>query len=259
MIKWEACRSATGSTRYVVCNADEGEPGTFKDRVLLASRADLVFDGMTVAAIATGATRGMLYLRGEYAFLREALEQVLERRRRDGLLGAGICGSALDFDIEVHLGAGAYVCGEETALLESLEGKRGVPRNRPPYPVTCERNSSWNRLKTSIATPGTPAERIFSVVELRYRWKMGARVEPDYPLHQGYVVNVRGRPNVEFTLKHSMPHGEVAHTPEEGMQMNLITTALPAINAIPAVCAAPTGIRTYADLPLISGAGFVVS
>ena len=73
------------------------------------------------------------------------------------------------------------------------------------------------------------------------------------------VVNVRGRPNVEFTLKHSMPHGEVAHTPEEGMQMNLITTALPAINAIPAVCAAPAGIRTYADLPLISGAGFVVS
>ncbi|HMT14962.1 MAG TPA: NAD(P)H-dependent oxidoreductase subunit E, partial [Aestuariivirga sp.] len=131
-IKWDAARTAPGTARYVVCNADEGEPGTFKDRVLLASRADLVFDGMTVAAIATGATRGMLYLRGEYAFLREALEQVLERRRRDGLLGAGICGSALDFDIEIHLGAGAYVCGEETALLESLEGKRGVPRNRPP-------------------------------------------------------------------------------------------------------------------------------
>jgi len=98
-----------------------------------------------------------------------------------------------------------------------------------------------------------------SVVELRYRWKMGSRVEPDYPLHQGYVVSVRGRPNVEFTLKHGMPHGEVAHSPEEGMQMNLITTALPAINAIPAVCAAPAGIRTYADLPLISGAGFVVA
>ena len=134
--KWEACRSAAAGARYVVCNADEGEPGTFKDRVLLASRADLVFDGMTVAAIATGATRGMLYLRGEYAFLREALEQVLERRRREGLLGAGICASAVDFDIEIHLGAGAYVCGEETALLESLEGKRGIPRNRPPYPVT---------------------------------------------------------------------------------------------------------------------------
>jgi [NiFe] hydrogenase diaphorase moiety large subunit len=134
--KWEACRNAPGAMRYVVCNADEGEPGTFKDRVLLSSRPDLVFDGMTVAAIATGARHGMLYLRGEYAFLRDALEHVLERRRREGALGAGICGSSVDFDIEIHLGAGAYVCGEETALLESLEGKRGVPRNRPPYPVT---------------------------------------------------------------------------------------------------------------------------
>ena len=98
-----------------------------------------------------------------------------------------------------------------------------------------------------------------SVVELRYRWKMGNRVEPDYPLHQGYVVSVKGRPNVDFTLKHGMPAGEVAHSAEEGMQMNLITTALPAINAIPAVCAAPAGIRTYADLPLISGAGFVLT
>jgi hypothetical protein len=86
---------------------------------------------------------------------------------------------------------------------------------------------------------------------------MGNRVEPDYPLHQGYVVTVKGRPNVEFTLKHSMPDGEVAANPIEAMQMNLITTALPAVNAIPAVCAAPAGIRTYADLPLISGAGFV--
>lgn len=98
-----------------------------------------------------------------------------------------------------------------------------------------------------------------SVVELNYRWKMGDRVEPDYPLHEGYVVKVVGRPNVEFTLKHSMPDGEVAASKEEAMQMNLITTALPAINAIPAVCAAAPGIRNYADLPLITGAGFVVT
>lgn len=97
------------------------------------------------------------------------------------------------------------------------------------------------------------------VVELRYRWKMGTRVEPDYPLHQGYVVKVIGRPNVEFTLKHSMPAGETAATPVDAMQMNLISTALPAINAIRAVCAAPAGIRSYADLPLLTGAGFVVA
>ncbi|NJD32678.1 MAG: NADP oxidoreductase [Gammaproteobacteria bacterium] len=136
-IKWEACRHATGLSRYVVCNADEGEPGTFKDRVLLTRHADLLFDGMTVAAYAVGAGQGFLYLRGEYRYLLESLEATLERRRREHLLGNGICGQAgFDFDIRIHVGAGSYVCGEESALIESLEGKRGVPRNRPPYPVT---------------------------------------------------------------------------------------------------------------------------
>jgi [NiFe] hydrogenase diaphorase moiety large subunit len=136
-IKWEACRHATGLAHYVVCNADEGEPGTFKDRVLLASYPDLVFDGMTVAAYAIGASQGFLYLRGEYRYLLESLEATLERRRAANLLGNGIAGQAgFDFDIRIHVGAGSYVCGEESALIESLEGKRGVPRNRPPYPVT---------------------------------------------------------------------------------------------------------------------------
>jgi [NiFe] hydrogenase diaphorase moiety large subunit len=136
-VKWQACRQAPGADKVIVCNADEGEPGTFKDRVLLASYADLVFEGMTLAAWATGAQEGYLYLRGEYRYLLDALNDVLVRRRADGLLGAAILGEAgFDFDIRIHLGAGAYVCGEETALLESLEGKRGTPRNRPPFPVT---------------------------------------------------------------------------------------------------------------------------
>jgi len=136
-IKWEACRHAPGDERYVVCNADEGEPGTFKDRVLLTRQADLVFEGMTVAAYTIGARRGYLYLRGEYRYLLDPLNEVLARRRDMNLLGAKILGRpGFEFDIEVHLGAGAYVCGEESALIESLEGKRGVPRSRPPYPVT---------------------------------------------------------------------------------------------------------------------------
>lgn len=139
-LKWEACRNAplkAGQQRFVVCNADEGEPGTFKDRVLLSRRADLVFEGMTVAAYAIGARRGFLYLRGEYRYLLDDLNAVLERRRRDGLLGSDIAGMpGADFEIEIHVGAGAYVCGEESALIESLEGKRGTPRNRPPFPVT---------------------------------------------------------------------------------------------------------------------------
>ena len=135
-VKWEACRNAPGESRFVVCNADEGEPGTFKDRVLLARHADTVFEGMTIAAHAIGARRGLVYLRGEYRFLLEGLQAVLQQRRQAGLLGTGILGhEGLDFDIEIHVGAGAYVCGEESALIESLEGKRGTPRIRPPFPV----------------------------------------------------------------------------------------------------------------------------
>ncbi|MCA3012150.1 MAG: NAD(P)H-dependent oxidoreductase subunit E [Myxococcaceae bacterium] len=134
--KWATCREAPGSA-VVVCNADEGEPGTFKDRALLAGCADLVVEGMTVAARFTRATAGFIYLRGEYEFLAPHLREVLARRRAAGLLGRDVLGErGFDFDVEVHLGAGAYVCGEETALLESLEGRRGVPRHRPPFPVT---------------------------------------------------------------------------------------------------------------------------
>ncbi len=122
--------------RYVVCNADEGEPGTFKDRVLLNTYAHQVFEGMTLCAAIIGADHGLLYLRGEYLHLYEKLQGILEARRQAGLLGDNILKKGLNFDIEICLGAGAYICGEESALIESLEGKMGIPRNRPPYPVT---------------------------------------------------------------------------------------------------------------------------
>lgn len=135
--KWTGCRNAPGTPRYIICNADEGEPGTFKDRVLLNSYAELVFEGMTVGARLLGSDKGFLYLRGEYRYLLEKLEGILKQRRAVGLLGKNILGeTGFDFDIEIHLGAGAYICGEESALIESLEGKRGRPRNRPPYPAT---------------------------------------------------------------------------------------------------------------------------
>jgi [NiFe] hydrogenase diaphorase moiety large subunit len=153
--KWAACAAAPGPERYVVCNADEGEPGTFKDRELLAHHADLLVEGMTVAAFAVGACKGLLYLRAEYAFLVEPLLALLAERRRAGLLGADVRGvRGFAFDIELHLGAGAYVCGEESALLESLEGRRGIPRNRPPYPVTHgykQKPTVVNNVETLIA------------------------------------------------------------------------------------------------------------
>ncbi len=138
--KWRLCRDAPvtqPNQRVVICNADEGEPGTFKDRVLLQGYAERLFDGMTLCAGVIGADRGIVYLRGEYRYLLAPLQASLERRRRAGLLGRRIGGRAgFDFEIEIELGAGAYICGEESSLIESLEGKRGNPRNRPPFPVT---------------------------------------------------------------------------------------------------------------------------
>ncbi|MFT3857844.1 MAG: NADH-ubiquinone oxidoreductase-F iron-sulfur binding region domain-containing protein [Aquabacterium sp.] len=132
--KWAACRQAPGP-RAITCNADEGEPGTFKDRLLLMAWADEMLEGMTLAALTVGAQQGFVYLRGEYAFMAPHLQAVLSRRRAQGLLGEDVRGTGQAFDIALHLGAGAYVCGEETALIESVEGKRGIPRTRPPFPV----------------------------------------------------------------------------------------------------------------------------
>jgi [NiFe] hydrogenase diaphorase moiety large subunit len=134
-MKWDFVRQMPDRERYVVCNADEGEPGTFKDRVLLTEYPDLLFDGMTVAAYATGAHRGLVYLRAEYAYLHRFLEHVLAQRRNRGLLGKTVGGKpGFNFDIRIQLGAGSYICGEEGALLNSSEGLRGDPRTRPPFP-----------------------------------------------------------------------------------------------------------------------------
>jgi [NiFe] hydrogenase diaphorase moiety large subunit len=133
--KWNLAAAAADPTKFVVCNADEGEPGTFKDQLILTEIPDLLCEGMTIGAYAVGATQGIIYLREEYTYLRAGLEQVLARRRAEGLLGEDILGSGLNFDIVIRMGSGAYVCGEETALIESLEGHRGEPRNRPPFPV----------------------------------------------------------------------------------------------------------------------------
>jgi len=135
-LKWKLCRQSISEEHHVVCNADEGEPGTFKDRVLLTEIPDVVFDGMTIAGYALGARHGLVYLRGEYSYLWNSLQAVLQTRRSLGLLGSNVCGrEGFDFDIRIQLGAGAYVCGEESALIESLEGKRGAPRDRPPFPT----------------------------------------------------------------------------------------------------------------------------
>jgi [NiFe] hydrogenase diaphorase moiety large subunit len=161
-LKWEFCRREKAPEHYVVCNADEGEPGTFKDRVILTELARLLFEGMTVAGYAVGAKTGLLYLRAEYAYLRAHLEAVLAEMRKDGLLGKAVAGAkGFDFDIVVRSGAGAYICGEESALLESAEGKRGEPRDRPPFPV----QTGYRNLPTTVNNVETLASAARILVE----------------------------------------------------------------------------------------------
>ena len=133
--KWDAVRQQQATPHYLVCNADESEPGTFKDRVLLCGDPFAVVESMTIAAYATGCTKGFLYVRAEYPLAHERMQNALQLARDAGLLGVGIAGRDFTFDIEIRRGSGAYICGEETALFESIEGYRGEPRSKPPFPV----------------------------------------------------------------------------------------------------------------------------
>ena len=140
--KWEIVHNAPGKEKYIVCNADESEPGTIKDRFIMENAPWLVIEGMITAGLVTGARRGILYIRHEYENPKEILREEIERCYRERLLGAGILGSDLSFDLEIFVSPGGYICGEESALLEAIEGKRAEPRNKPPFPGT---NGLWNQ------------------------------------------------------------------------------------------------------------------
>jgi formate dehydrogenase iron-sulfur subunit len=134
-IKWKTVADARADRKYIVCNADEGDSGTFADRMIMEGDPFVVIEGMTIAGITVGATKGYIYIRSEYPHAVEAMNAAISAAKRAGFLGRGIGGSAQNFDLEVRVGAGAYVCGEETSLLESLEGRRGIVRAKPPLPA----------------------------------------------------------------------------------------------------------------------------
>lgn len=144
--KWRFVAAASRTPKFVVCNADESEPLIFKDRVLIDTNPHQILEGMAIAAYAVGASSGFIYIRGEYASQAQRLKGAIEQAEGSGWLGENIAGSSFSFQVDVHRGAGAYICGEETALLESLEGKRGEPRVRPPYPPT----SGYRNLPTLV-------------------------------------------------------------------------------------------------------------
>jgi NADH:ubiquinone oxidoreductase subunit F (NADH-binding)/(2Fe-2S) ferredoxin len=155
-IKWGACRRAPGEEKYVICNADEGDPGAFQDRSVMEGNPHSVIEGMMCAAYAIGAKKGFFYIRAEYPLAVKRLKIALEQARKNGLLGRGLLDSEFDFDIGIFQGAGAFVCGEETALIASIEGERGMPRMKPPFPA---RSGLWgkptliNNVKTYANVP----------------------------------------------------------------------------------------------------------
>lgn len=180
--KWEACRLSPGEEKYVICNADEGDPGAFMDRTILESNPHQVLEGLIIAAYAVGAQRGYFYVRAEYPLAVERVKVAVQKARMAGLLGRDILGSGFSFDVEVFQGSGAFVCGEETALIASMEGQPGLPRHRPPFPAQkglwgkptvinnvktlayvppiIERGAGWFK---SIGTPQSPGTAVFAL------------------------------------------------------------------------------------------------
>lgn len=182
-MKWKFCRENESDQKYIICNADEGEPGTFKDRVLMNTHPELLVEGMAIAGYAVGATKGTIYLRAEYLYLKEKLENAIKTFEKENLLGKSINGiEGFDFELNIHMGAGAYVCGEETALIASMEGKRGEPTTKEYFPVEkgfLGKPTVVNNVETlcavprilemgldkylSIGTNATPGTKLFSV------------------------------------------------------------------------------------------------
>lgn len=182
-IKWDSVRRTPGKKKYVICNADESEPGTFKDRIIMEGDPFTIIEAMLIAGYAVGADEGYIYIRGEYQLALERVQKAILQAREYGVLGKDIFGSGFDFDLHIHAGAGAYICGEETALLESIEGGRGEPRVKPPYPTT---SGLWgmptliNNVETfanippiilngadwfkSFGTPSSPGTKVYTIL-----------------------------------------------------------------------------------------------
>jgi NADP-reducing hydrogenase subunit HndC len=182
-LKWQFVSGAKGDKKYVICNADESEPGTFKDRLVLEGDPHAIIEAMMIAAYAVGADEGFVYIRGEYGLAITRMKKAIQQAREYGLLGEEIFGTDFSFNLHIHAGAGAYICGEETALIESIEGNRGEPRPRPPYPTTAglwgqptlvnnvetlanipaiiRNGANWYK---SIGTPSSPGTKVYTVL-----------------------------------------------------------------------------------------------
>lgn len=223
-MKWESVLNAAGEPKTIVCNADEGEPGCFKDRVILDYAPHAIIEGMTLAAYATGATRGFIYLRYEYPETLRTLEHALTEAEDEGLIGNAILGEQFNFHIYIRRGAGAYVCGEEGSLLNSLEGKHPFPRNRPPYPVT----HGFENLPTVVNNVETLAA---TAQILRHGAAWYKNLSDDENLAGTKIISLSG--DIQKPGNYEVPFGfplktllyEWAGGPLEGRSIQAITSA----------------------------------
>jgi NADH:ubiquinone oxidoreductase subunit F (NADH-binding)/(2Fe-2S) ferredoxin len=187
-LKWELASKAKGSPKYIICNADEGEPGTFKDRLILEGDPHRVIEGMIIAGYAVGAERGYIYVRGEYELSIERLEKAISQAKEYGFLGNNIFGTDFSFNLSIKKGAGAYICGEETALIESLEGKRGEPRFKPPYPTDA---GLWG--KPTVINNVETLANVPSIIQNGSAWfrSFGTEKSPGTKVYTilGHIVN----------------------------------------------------------------------
>jgi len=187
-VKWDISAKTTSKEKYIICNADEGEPGTFKDRVIMEGDPHRVIEGMVLAGYAVGADKGFIYIRGEYALSIQRMKKAIEQAYKYNLLGSNILETDFSFDIEMRKGAGAYICGEETALIESLEGKRGEPRDKPPYPGTY---GLWG--KPTVVNNVETLANVPSIILKGADWfrSLGTRDTPGTKLYTilGHVMN----------------------------------------------------------------------
>ncbi|MGE4328464.1 MAG: formate dehydrogenase beta subunit [Pseudodonghicola sp.] len=202
-VKWDTVRMAKAPQKYIVCNADEGDSGTFADRMIIEGDPFCLIEGMAIAGLGTGATKGYVYIRSEYPVAIDMLRQAIEIARIEGVLGASVLGSRHAFDIEVRVGAGAYVCGEETSLLNSLEGKRGVVRAKPPLPA----------LEGFLGRP-TVVNNVISLATVPVIFEKGAEFYADFGLgHSKGTIPVQIAGNVRygglFETAFGMPLGQL--------------------------------------------------
>ncbi|MFC2017610.1 NADH-quinone oxidoreductase subunit NuoF [Chloroflexota bacterium] len=255
--KWEFCRSAHGSLKYVICNADEGDPGAFMDRSILEADPHAVLEGLTIAAYAVGAAEGYIYVRAEYPLAVSRLVTALNQAQKNGFLGNDVLGSGFSFTVYIKEGAGAFVCGEETALIASIESRRGMPRPRPPFPA----QSGLDGKPTTINNVKTLAS-VTIIIERGAEWFASIGTEKS----KGTAVfaltgKIANSGLVEVTMGTSLAHivYDIGGGIPRGKQLKAVQTGGPSGGCIPArIIDSPVNYETLASLGSIMGSGGMV-